>query len=133
MTYLRVLWRVELAALAALLLSSTLLALFAFAQVAWWDAYGKASLIDAPSTFRLVLVYAVIFGAVPALFVGAPAYAWLKQKQQASWLLALCLGVAPGSILLWIEPDLGVWLIFGGVLAATLTHAFCTKLIGDRL
>ena len=127
MTFVRLLWRVELAALSALLLCSILLSICAFLESAWWAAEGKTLLLDPPDAMRLVGIYAVLFGVLPVLLLGAPAYTWLKYKRRASSPLVVALGACPGLAILPLDSNLGTWFVACGMLVATLTHVLSKR------
>lgn len=132
MTYVRLLWRVELAALAALVLCSALLAVLAFAESSLSPHRGSA-LIDPPSMLRLVAIYSVAFGAIPALCFGAPAYTWLRHTGRASWPLVIIVGLLPGLVVLPFELDLGMWFVVAGVAVALVTHALSIRFVREQL
>ena len=88
-------------------------------------AFYENAVLGVGSSFTIVFTYTLIIGAIPALFLGAPSYAWLWHKGRASWATATFLGVALGAPLFLVAVDLGVWATAGGATVAIATHAIC--------
>lgn len=82
---------------------------------ALWPSLGAALGFSVP---------AVLFGLVPALLWGAPAYAALAMQGRATWLGAVAIGVAPGAVTLAVANEWGTVLIMFGAPVAIATHLF---------
>ena len=106
------------------------LALLAFAVLlasvsAVITALSESAILGVVRSFFIVFAYTLIFGIIPALFIGAPSYAWLWHKGYASWITATCLGVALCAPFFLVGKEFGVWAIAGGSAVAIATHAVC--------
>jgi endonuclease/exonuclease/phosphatase (EEP) superfamily protein YafD len=88
---------------------------------------GQASLLSPGGAAWLGFAYTMALGALPALFVGAPAYALLAQAGRASWSTAMLVGMVPGLLALLFETWLGVWALGCGVAVAGATHLFVQR------
>jgi hypothetical protein len=80
---------------------------------------------NAVAVAGLALVSTFFLGIIPVAVVGAPIYAWLWIRGKRSFLYALLLGIAPGALLMPVEPSLAFLLGTFGPVVAVLTHAFC--------
>jgi hypothetical protein len=121
MTFLQRLARAVMAAsLTLLTLAATLGGLSAVIA-----ALAEAPVLGVGGSFSIVFAYTLLIGAVPALCLGAPSYAWLWHKGHASWATAALLGAALGSPFLFVAVELGVWSAVAGVVVASATHAIC--------
>ena len=75
----------------------------------------------------VMAMVAVIYGFLPALLYGAPAYALLFKWGHANYLTVSVLGALPGLALLLIQPDFGgMFLVFG------IPVAWCTHFLAGR-
>ena len=120
-SFLRLLARVELRALAAVLLVSAGVAACMFVVA----RRTPGSLLPAGDWAKLAGLYAAVIGTPLAAAFGAPAYALLRWKGIASWPLVLGLGAVPGLVtFLGVGPSdsLGGWVLASGVAVAALTH-----------
>ena len=71
----------------------------------------------------MVFGYTIIFGFLPAIFYGAPAYALLGHKRKVTWCVVLLIGLIPGvAVLSFGEKILGGWSIVCGIAVAYITH-----------
>lgn len=123
MTFRRQLARTELVALAALLGVAASLAAFVAIRTAAFPGdplgpFGAAAAVGG---------YTLAIGFVPVALLGAPLYAWLRSMGRASWGAALCIGLAPGLVLLLVASDLGSWAMGCGTVVALVTHAVCGR------
>jgi hypothetical protein len=120
MNFLRLLAKVELQAIVAVLAVGAAVSLFAYATA----LLSPASMLPASDWPKLTFLYVAIFGLPAAALVGAPAYAILKAKRLASWPAVIGLGLLPGAGILLATrgEDLGLWFIGCGVAVACLTH-----------
>ena len=124
MTFLQRLWRSELVALGALLICAVFVGGYGFVDSV---RVGQASLLSPTAAAWIGFTYTLALGALPALFVGAPAYALLAQAGRASWSTTMVLGMAPGLLALWFETWLGVWALGCGVAVAGATHSLVQR------
>jgi hypothetical protein len=67
-------------------------------------------------------MFAVMFGVLPVLFYGAPAYALSVFTGRASYLMSVCIGGLPGLSLLVVDSYFGLLLLLFGVPTAVITH-----------
>ncbi len=123
MTFRRQLARTELVAIAALLGVAASLAVFVAIRTAAFpkDPLGPFGAAAAAGGYSLAI------GFAPVALLGAPLYAWLGSIGRASWHAALCIGLAPGLLLLFVASDLGFWSMGCGTVVALVTHAACRR------
>lgn len=80
----------------------------------------------------LVSFFALVYGAIPALLVGAPLYALLLHRGWATYLSAVLVGILPGLALLPIEQGLAYFFLAYGAPVAAATHFTASRLGGSR-
>jgi len=119
MIFLQRLWRSELVALGALLVCAAFVGGYGFVDSA---RTGQASLLSPADAGWIGFAYTMIFGALPALLFGAPAYALLAQAGRASWTTTMVVGIVPGLLAGLIETWLAVYALVCGVVVAAATH-----------
>lgn len=132
MTYLQTLWRVELSALAALVICACIMALGGLAQSFWWLASGKSLLLSPAATTWLSFAYTGTLGLLPVILYGAPTYAFLRYKGRASWLVVFFVGFVPGAGLFLLytqDRSLGSLFMLCGVATAYITHFLMSRSI----
>lgn len=129
MKYFKILWRIELVAIIALVFAACLTGGLAFIQSTWWAANGQSLVIEPLDVLWIVTIYAIVIGLLPVALLGVPIYTWLKTKRQASWLNVLCLGVLPGIVVFPLEKELTIWVMLCGSLVAISTHALSKRFI----
>lgn len=121
MTFLRLLARIELRVLAAVLAVAGAVSLYVYASA----LLSPGSMLPAADWPKLAFLYVVALGLPVAALVGAPAYAILQWKRIASWPAVLVVGGLPGALVFVAtggRDGLGLWLIGCGVAVACLTH-----------
>lgn len=78
---------------------------------------------------RVVFGVVMLFGTIPTLFIGAPAYVALSRNGLARWPYVLIIGLVPGLLVsIFFMPMVGIPLAIGGVIVAMSTHFLCRKL-----
>ena len=121
MTFLRLLGRVEIWAVAAALIAAVLLGIGA-----WVQALTRSPGIFSPyEGARITFLYAAAIGVPLAVIYGAPVYALLRHKGFASWPAIFAIGVVPGavvSVLAEHDRQFGIWIAAGGLVTALVTH-----------
>jgi len=123
MTFRRHLARTELVALATLVGIAASLAAFSAVRA----AASPGDLFSPLGAAVAVAGYTLITGFALVAMVGAPFYAWLQTTGRASWGAAVCVGLTPGFVLLFVASDLGLWAIGCGLAVALVTHAVCRR------
>ena len=121
MTFRRHLAKTELVALATLVGVAASLATFSAIRA----AASPDDLFSPLGAAFAVAGYTLMIGFVLVAMVGAPFYAWLQSIGRASWGAAVCVGLIPGIVLLFVALDLGLWTIGCGLVVALITHAVC--------
>ena len=121
MTYLQRLARTEMATFLALLF----LAGGVGSVSALVSGFAETAAVGAGDSFGIVFAGTLAFGAVPALLIGAPGYAWMWHVGRASWLTAVVLGAALGAPWFIVAGELGAWATAAGAFVAIITHAVC--------
>ena len=115
---------VEAAALVSLLIVAGGMAVYGAVD----SSMHANSLLDPASSAQLGFGYTAVFGLVPVLLLGAPAYFILLRQGIARWYYAFLLGVLPGCLALAFDPFLGIWSMICGSTVALLTHFMCRRL-----
>lgn len=120
MRYLNILWRVEIAAIVALVICASLMAAYGWLHSTSYEA----SLLDPWDSAWLLFAYTGTLGILPAAAVGAPIYALCIYRNWQSWLVAALIGALPGAVGYIIEGQFNIsrWLMICGVFVALLTH-----------
>lgn len=109
---------------AALLVLSALALVLATAS-AMFAAFVETTELGVGGTFLFVLLATYVFGAVPALVVGAPMYAWLWTTGRASPRAALVLGAFLGLPGLCFSTTFGLGVSAVAAVFALATHFVC--------
>jgi hypothetical protein len=125
MRFLQLLWRVELAAVAALLICSGGMAIAAFVQGWYRTAAGSPPLLSPGSAAWLSFAYTATLGGLPTVLYGAPLYAFARHKGVASWRTVALIGLIPGIALYLFserERPLAGWYVVCGLAVACITH-----------
>ena len=123
MTGLRQFAAVELVALLAVLAVAGAMAAFGYAD----STLHTNSVLDPGSSAWLGFAYTALFGVPLVLFVGAPVYYVLLQRNLVQWRYVLLAGAGPGLIVSLASLSLGFWAILCGIAVASLTHAVCRR------
>jgi hypothetical protein len=76
----------------------------------------------------LASVFALVYGVLPALAIGAPLYALLHRHGRATYISAACVGVLPGISLLAFDQSFAFLFLVYGVFVAVCTHFIASKL-----
>ncbi len=121
MTYTATLWRVEVRAVAALLVVVLIFSIGTFSYYLL-EPTGVLTPIDKA---RRDLFHFLSVGAVLTVLYGAPLYALAMWKKFTPWYVVFIIGVAPGAGLLFMlkhEPQLALWIAGTGIAVAFLTH-----------
>ena len=126
MTYLRNLWRTELAAMVSLVL-------FAAGLTGGLGMLGSLY-APAPAPFEAAIIMfslTLLIGVGPVTVFFAPIYAFLKTKRAASFIVAGIVGVLPGIALFLFDRNsgqmLGPYAILAGILVPAFTHAIMKR------
>lgn len=127
MTFWQMLWRIELRAVAALVICACLMALYGIVDELRIMAKGVSPLISPIDGAWLVFAYTIAIGVLPVIFYGAPIYAFLRHRGLASWLAVALIGIAPGVVMFLVgardlKSDLTGWFVICGIGVAVLTH-----------
>jgi hypothetical protein len=96
------------------------------------EVLSPSELWGVTGAFRTGFYASLLFGVVPAVVLGAPAYWLLWRTGRASWPAALVLGAALGALVVVVEPGLTAWGIGCGILASGLTHVAATRWLGPN-
>jgi hypothetical protein len=126
MAFIGKLWRIELSALAALLICAVLMAAYGFFDALRAQATGSSPLLSPLSAAWVGFAYTGTIGVLPVILYGAPAYTFLNCKRAASWWAVLLVGLVPGVGVSFLERDLGGFFIVCGILVACITHFLST-------
>jgi hypothetical protein len=123
MKFSRHLAKVELVALASLVVVAVVLAVYAAISM----SLHPSPEFSAADSAKVVLVYMLPIGCVlVALFV-APLYSTLLQSGWASWPVAFVVGAIPGAVLLFFSVFFGLVSLASGAVVALATHAICAS------
>ena len=128
MTFIGKLWRAEAAGVAALLICAVLMSGYGFVESYLWSLKGTKLMISPLDAAWLVFSYGGIIGLVVVVFYGAPVYAFLRHKFRVSWPVVISVGAIPGVAMLPFD-SVGVWLIVGGIIVASITHILCARVL----
>jgi len=123
MKFSRQLAKVELVALASLVVAAIALASFAAIQT----ALHPSPFFNITDSVKVVFLYTLAIGCFPVVVFGAPLYAALLYSGRASWLAAFAIGAVPGAVLLFFAISLGLWSLACGIAVALATHAVCAS------
>ncbi|MBS7458670.1 hypothetical protein [Coralloluteibacterium stylophorae] len=124
----RLLVRVEGVAVAALLLAACLVGLWLAA-----DAHVRPNGLFGPGgAWRAGASATLAFGAIPALAVAAPIYAWLLHRRWASWPRVVALGIWPAAPLLAWSPQVAMTGLACGMFVACATHGWMSRQSSGR-
>ena len=111
MSYLRKLLRAEAAGLVALLICAALMGLYGYLESYVWSLKGSKLIIAPLNASWLTFAYTGSIGLVAVLFYGAPVYALLSHKRLVSWWSVILVGAAPGAVIMFVDTNLGGWLL----------------------
>jgi hypothetical protein len=122
-----------------------LAALMAFAAVSLVAVAGSVAVLFAvlehftptelwglSGAFRTGFFATLVFGTVPAVLVGGPAYWLIRRCGCASWLNAVAIGGVLGTLVAVVEPALTAWGVGCGGIVAGLTHLAATRWLGPN-
>ena len=114
--------RAALATMGGLVLGSGLLVV---AVVAWFGltAPDERALLDQGARMIEVFLFALVFGGLPALMIGAPGYALLVRWGWVNAPSAAVLSAAPGLTLLAFDARAALPFLVFGIVVALATHA----------
>lgn len=121
MTYSATLWRVELRAVAALFVVMLVLLMGIFTSY----LFEPTGLLTPMEKTSRDLIHISSVGAIFTVLYGAPLYALATWRQFTTWYVALAIGAAPGTGLLFLlkhEPQLALGIAGAGIAVAFLTH-----------
>lgn len=82
--------------------------------------------------FRTGFYATLLFGIVPAVLLGGPAYWLLWRAGRASRSTVLVLGAALGAVVAGVEPGLTAWGVGCGILVSGLTHGAVRRWLRPR-
>jgi hypothetical protein len=120
----RNLWQVEWRAVLSLAVCALAFGGFMYYQL--WNAPEPM-----PHPFSLpgiTAAYTLALGFVPVVAFGAPIYATLIRQSRHPAIWAVLVGVFPGILLLWLEPNLAPAAIACGAVTALLTHLWVRRI-----
>lgn len=106
-------------------------AVMAFLIGAYFQASGPqpvGSLSAGWAAGPLVSAFALAYGTLPALMVGAPLYALLLHRGWDTYLGAVSIGILPGLALLAFERELAFLFVTYGASVAACTHLVASRL-----
>jgi len=132
MAFKKILWRTELAGLAALFICACVIGLYGFIESYLWFLEGKKLMITPSDAAWLTFAYSGTIGIIAVLFYGAPAYALLRHKNMVFWWSVFLIGAAPGVAFIFFEREFGGWLIIGGVIVASITHILSRRFVSSE-
>jgi hypothetical protein len=73
-----------------------------------------------------------IFGILPVTAYGAPMYVWLSRTGRANWLSVSAIALAPASLLIPIDLEMGSLALLCAPVVAWLTHLGCRKSVSPN-
>jgi len=116
MPYFRVLWRTEVVASLLLLLCAAAIGAY------YYFTAGVNAVLSARGSAEVMFEYTFFIGIWPVVFFGAPIYAFLKQRRQASSYRIVIVGIAPGIVLCFGDLIMGTFGVAVGFVVALGTH-----------
>jgi len=128
MKHLRALATTAMFAAVALIVVAGLVAIL-FAAV---EILSPSELWGVAGAFRTGFYASLLFGVVPAVALGAPAYWLLWRAGRATWAAVLLLGAALGALVGVVEVALAAWGVGCGVIVSGLTHVAVTRRLGPN-
>jgi hypothetical protein len=134
MRFFRQLLQIQLLAQGALILCAVLLAIAVSLFGAVFTHNGPLQIGDLAVPFGIAIA-TYIFGVLPVVLFGAPAYAILQMRNRATLLNVLVLGVGPGVVMLLasmtpiaqtsdLTPALAALFVVCGMFVAWATHYY---------
>jgi hypothetical protein len=120
MSFARALWLSE--ASASILLLSCAVVLAGLSAL-----LGGAGPLGAGGNAKVTFAYTLILGAVPALVLGAPIYAFLRSRQLHRIWAAACFGATPGIVAFFVDRPLAPIALGVGLVVALGTHHVLSK------
>jgi hypothetical protein len=123
MKFSRQLAKVELVALASLVIVTVLLAIYAAISM----SLHPSPEFSATDSVEIVFTYMLAIGCVTVAVFIAPLYAALLHNCRTSWPAALVIGGIPGAALLFFSVFFGFVSLASGVVVALATHAICAS------
>lgn len=123
--------RTALAALAGLPLGSILAGVALGLQMNLSFEWTVGSFVSGLLLGLFMAMYATFFGVLPTMLFGVPAYALLRARGRATAWAAVAIGVAPGMVLILVDPNLGLLFVAFGASVAIFTHLIVHCFPGD--
>ncbi|MFC5437228.1 hypothetical protein ACFPME_11715 [Rhodanobacter umsongensis] len=123
MKFPRHLAKVELVALASLVVVATALAIYAGISMSLYPSpeFGVADSVE------VVFIYLLPIACVPVVLFVAPLYSTLLYNGRASWSAAFVVGAIPGAVILFFSTWFGLVSLACGAVVALATHAVCAS------
>lgn len=115
--------RTELVALLSLALVAGAMAAYSAIP----SAVAASSVLTPAGSAHVVFLGTVVFGFVPVVLLGAPAYAWLSHRGLASWWAVLALAAWPSAVAVFLDMELAVLSSICGIAIAGITHLACRR------
>jgi hypothetical protein len=123
MKFLRQLAKVELVALASLVVVAVVLAIYE----AIWLSLHPSPEFGATDAVEIIFVYLLPIAFVPVVAFVAPLYSTLLYNGRTSWSAAFVVGAIPGVVLLLFSLFVGLVSLACGAVVALATHAVCAS------
>lgn len=96
------------------------------------EQISPSELFTSSAAFRVGFQATLMFGVLPAILFGAPAYWWIWRQGQARWLTILPLGAVLGLLVFLLDSALIGWGVGCGALVAGLTHILARRWLGAK-
>jgi hypothetical protein len=122
MNYLEKLLRAEAAGIVALFICASLMGLYGYLESYVWSLKGSKLIFTPLDASWLTFAYTGSIGLVAVLFYGAPVYALLSYKRLVFWWSVILVGAAPGAVIMFLDSNLGGWLLVLGIFVALISH-----------
>lgn len=126
-SYSQSLVRSLLATLGGLPLGCCLVAIFSGVYLQLTSLAAFTSISPGWAAAALFSTFALIYGLLPALVLGASMYAFLLYKGRANYLTAILIGMLPGLALTLFDLDFALFFLVYGVSVAGCTHFIASK------
>jgi uncharacterized BrkB/YihY/UPF0761 family membrane protein len=123
MKFSRQLAKVELVALASLVVVAVLLAIYAAISM----SLHPSPEFSTTDSVEVVFTYMLPIGCVTVAVFIAPLYVALLHNRRASWPAAFVIGAIPGAALLFFSAFFGLVSLASGAVVALATHAICVS------
>jgi hypothetical protein len=96
------------------------------------EYFSPSELWGLAGAFRTGFYATLLFGVLPGVLLGAPAY-WLLRRFQRAARPSVCLvGAALGALVALVEPGLVGWGVGCGIVTAGLTHFAAERWLGPN-